>query len=338
MARKQRPSHLDDPPAVSSSTEEEEVETFSDDEDEDEQEEEGGGGQEEVEEEEGEQSSSEEEEEEEEEEEAEAAKIESLPSTPPVKPHHPSSSGPMEPESTPVKATQARSTRSSTIKNKKRPNSETETTLSKSKSKRVKKKDADPEPKSQGGGGEEKKLFQRLWSDDNEIELLKGMLDYRAIHDSDPATDAAAFYEFVKESLHVEVTKAQLVDKMRRLRKKYRNNAGRAKKGKEPPFSKLHDRKTYELSNKIWGCADGVSVSVSVSGRCLNGMLSFNKDVMVLDETLIKRGLELIGEQKRLELEERWKRVELAELQMYVTRAELIRDQASWILEAYKGH
>ena len=182
MARKQRPSHLHDPPAVSSPTEEEEEETLSDDE-EGEQE---GVGKPEEDEEEGEQSSSEEE--------AEAAKIESLP----VKPH--SETKPMEPES-------RRSTRSSTMK-KKRPNSETETTPSK----RVKKKD----PKSQGGGGgggggEEKKLFQRLWSDDNEIELLKGMLDYRVhykfvkkcsltIHDSDPAVDAAAFYEFVKKS------------------------------------------------------------------------------------------------------------------------------------------
>nr|POE97272.1 putative transcription factor [Quercus suber] len=184
----------------------------------------------------------------------------------------------MEPESTPVKATHARSTRSSIMK-KKHPNSERDATPSK----RVKKKDPDPEPKSQGGA-EEKKLFQRLWSDDNEIELLKGMLDYRAIHDSDPAANGAAFYEFVKKSLHVEVTKAQLVDKMKRLRKKYSNNAGRGKK-----------------------------------------------------ERLIKKGLELIGQQKRLELEERWKRVELAELQMYVTQAELIRDQASLILEAYKG-
>ena len=110
---------------------------------------------------------------------------------------------------------------------KKRPNSETKTTPPK----RVKKKEPDSEPKSQGGSyGEEKKLFQRLWSDDNEIELLKGMLDYRVryefvkkcsltIHNSDPATDAAAVYEFVKKSLHVEVTKARPVDKMKRLRK-----------------------------------------------------------------------------------------------------------------------
>ena len=63
----------------------------------------------------------------------------------------------MEPELTPVKATQARSTRSSPMK-KKCPSSETETTLSKW----VKKKDLDLEPKSQGGGGgdgEEKNLF-----------------------------------------------------------------------------------------------------------------------------------------------------------------------------------
>ena len=160
------------------------------------------------------------------------------------------------------------------------------------------------------------------------------MLDYRAIHDSDPAADASAFYEFVKKSLHVEVTKAQLVDKMKRLRKKYRNNAGRGKKGKDPTFSKPHERNTYELSKKIWGC----SAADGVSWRCLNGMLSFNKNNVVLEESLIKKGLELIGQQKRLELEERWKRVELATLQVYVTQTELVRDQASLILEAFKGH
>ena len=90
-----------------------------------------------------------------------------------------------------------------------------------------------------------------MWSDDNEIELLKGMLDYRAIHDSDPVTDAAAFYEFVKKSLQMELTKAQLVDKMKMLRKKYRNNARRGKKGKDPTFSKPHEQKTYKLLKKI---------------------------------------------------------------------------------------
>ena len=77
------------------------------------------------------------------------------------------------------------------------------------------------------------------------------MLDYRAIHDSDPAADVAAFYKFVKTSPHMEVTKAQLVDKMKMLRKKYCNNARQGKKGKDPTFSKPHEQKTYELLKKI---------------------------------------------------------------------------------------
>ena len=81
-----------------------------------------------------------------------AGKIEFLPSTPLVKPHSSSSRSetkPMEPESTPVKATQARS---STMKEKKkRPNSETETTPSK----RVKKED--PEEKVVKLGKEKKR-------------------------------------------------------------------------------------------------------------------------------------------------------------------------------------
>ena len=71
--------------------------------------------------------------------------------------------------------------------------------------------------------GKRRSFFQRLWSDDNEIELLEGMVNYRAINDANPAKDVAAY---VKKSLHMEVMKAQLVDKMKRLRKKYCSMAG----------------------------------------------------------------------------------------------------------------
>ena len=71
--------------------------------------------------------------------------------------------------------------------------------------------------------GKRRSFFQRLWSDDNEIELLEGMVNYRAINSANPAEDVAAF---VKKSPHVEVTKAQLLDKMKRLRKKYCSMAG----------------------------------------------------------------------------------------------------------------
>ena len=50
---------------------------------------------------------------------------------------------------------------------------------------------------------------------------------------------------------------------------------------------------------------------------------------------MIKRGLELIDKEKRVQLEERWKMVEL---EMFLILTKLIRDQASLMLEAYKDH
>lgn len=281
----------------------------------------------------------------------------------------------------------------------KRPSAETD---SKDSSKRAKKKapelSADdvvlPDDTKKSTAGDEKKLFQRLWSEDDEIEILKGMLEYAAKRGTDPTTDAAAFHEFVKKSLHVDVSKTQVVDKIRRLKKKYMNNAERAKKGKDPTFSKPHEQKGFELSKKIWGntedpnevepvveaaksngkspkkksnqkgntsrslkeellvaspVAKNVAEKMEIDGnqgsgpgsgswRCLKGMVRFDKSLgMVgLEESVIKRGLDLIGEDKIADLEERWREVELAELEFFVKRSELVRDQARLIRDAYK--
>ncbi|WMV26968.1 hypothetical protein MTR67_020353 [Solanum verrucosum] len=109
-----------------------------------------------------------------------------------------------------------------------------------------------------------RQLFQRLWSEDDEIAILKGMTDYRSKKKADPVADLSAFHEFIKKSLHVDVSKAQLQDKIRRLKKKYENNAGKEKKGKERTFSKPHEQKAYELSQKVWGKEKTDKVPVEV--------------------------------------------------------------------------
>ncbi|KAK1426442.1 hypothetical protein QVD17_15114 [Tagetes erecta] len=102
-----------------------------------------------------------------------------------------------------------------------------------------------------------KQLFQRLWSEDDEIAILKGMIDYRTEKNGEnPIVDMGAFHEFIKKSLHVDVSRGQLVDKVRRLKKKYCNNAEKEKYGKERSFSKSHEQKGYELSKLIWGCSN----------------------------------------------------------------------------------
>ncbi|CAK9320964.1 unnamed protein product [Citrullus colocynthis] len=235
---------------------------------------------------------------------------------------------------------------------------------------------------------ESKKLFQRLWSEDDEIAILNGMIDYSARKGADPALDMNAFHDFIKKSLHVDVTKAQLVDKIRRLKKKYRNNADRGKKGADPTFSKPHEQKGFELSKKIWGGegifrtpvveqpkpnANGtpkknqrgntsktlaslkaellpspdaskeddkmkIDDSEAPSG-CMDGFVAFERSLgaVGLPESFLKPGLELIGQSKRTELEEEWKKLHLAELELFLKRTELIRDQTKLILDAYKS-
>ncbi|KAK9168337.1 hypothetical protein Syun_000477 [Stephania yunnanensis] len=107
--------------------------------------------------------------------------------------------------------------------------------------------------KKQGSQGEDqKKLFQRVWSEEDEIVILKGMLSFMK-RDLNPTTNLDAFLDSIKGSLQADVNKAQLHSKLQRLKQKYTNQGNRAKNGKDPNFTKPNDLKVYQLSKKIWG-------------------------------------------------------------------------------------
>ncbi|CAM8902002.1 unnamed protein product [Rhodiola kirilowii] len=99
-----------------------------------------------------------------------------------------------------------------------------------------------------------RKLFQRLWTDEDEIELLQGFLEYMtqrgiSYHNHH---DLGLFYEQIKSKLQLDFNKNQLVEKLRRLKRKYRNVLNRTSAGKEISFKSPHDQATYEISRKIW--------------------------------------------------------------------------------------
>ncbi|KAG2316523.1 hypothetical protein Bca4012_067391 [Brassica carinata] len=99
-----------------------------------------------------------------------------------------------------------------------------------------------------------RRLFQRLWTDEDEIELLRGFLDYVTCHrgTSSHPPDTAPFYEQIKSKLQLEFNKNQLVEKLRRLKKKYRNVMSKIGSGKEVFFKSPHDQATFDISRKIW--------------------------------------------------------------------------------------
>ncbi|CAF2370725.1 BnaA01g33360D [Brassica napus] len=142
-----------------------------------------------------------------------------------------------------------------------------------------------------------RRLFQRLWTDEDEIELLRGFLDYVTTHrgGSNPP-DTAPFYEMIKSKLQLEFNKNQLVEKLRRLKKKYRNVMSKFGSGKEVLFKSPHDQSTFEISRKIWnrtGKIIGFEMDFEVNGNSP----SSNPSAAVEIES--ENGVEKRGSRKR---------------------------------------
>ncbi|CAL0302535.1 unnamed protein product [Lupinus luteus] len=103
-----------------------------------------------------------------------------------------------------------------------------------------------------------KPRFQRFWSFDDEIIILKGMVDFISKIGSDPFKSFNDFHSFIKKSLQVEASAIQLKEKIRKLKLKFK------KKVETPSFSNPHDSELFELSKKIWGNAEGGNSNASL--------------------------------------------------------------------------
>ncbi|KAK7246648.1 hypothetical protein RIF29_41518 [Crotalaria pallida] len=115
--------------------------------------------------------------------------------------------------------------------------------------------------------------FQRIFSEEDDIAILKGMVEFQSNTGADPFKHVVAFCNFVKKSLSVEPTSNQLKQKIIRLKRKFEVNVGKGKNGKAPSFFKLHDREAFELSKKVWGnAANGVEKARS-NGKAAKGAL-----------------------------------------------------------------
>lgn len=115
-----------------------------------------------------------------------------------------------------------------------------------------------------------RKLFQRLWTDEDEMELLQGFLDYTTQRGSSHHNDTAQFYDQIKSKLQLDFNKNQLVEKIRRLKKKYRNVVSKMSSGKEFVFKTAHDQATFEISRKIWNNVAPIAGDIAIDDDEIN--------------------------------------------------------------------
>lgn len=287
-----------------------------------------------------------------------------------------------------AKPMEGQSTPQSKRQNLKRPRSEL-TVAADDDAKTPSKKLSNATSRASQSTGEEssKKLpFQRVWSEEDEVTLLKGMIEYWEKRGVDPSTNIISFHEFIKDRLRLDAVPGQLTNKIRSLKKRFKNNEAKAKNGKD---CKPSLQQAFDLSVKLWGSEHGIMKETSNPKASANGttskkkkkksaedasspmVISLSPQRMVKDEDnkaivkaenwnsdatqvslcedqlscflngrvddrFLRSGLGLISDSKREELEERWKKLNLAELQVLSEKALMIHEQINLILDAYK--
>uniref|UniRef100_A0A0E0D166 Glabrous enhancer-binding protein-like DBD domain-containing protein n=1 Tax=Oryza meridionalis TaxID=40149 RepID=A0A0E0D166_9ORYZ len=107
-----------------------------------------------------------------------------------------------------------------------------------------------------GGGGERRPLFQRLWTEEDEIVILRAFAEFTAQRGTAFAShqyDTDPFYEDMRRRLQLDFSKSQLVEKLRRLKRKYRNCVDRLRAtGQSFSFRSPHEQAIFEIARGIW--------------------------------------------------------------------------------------
>ncbi|KAM1799616.1 hypothetical protein ACFX12_033532 [Malus domestica] len=127
-----------------------------------------------------------------------------------------------------------------------------------------------------------KRRGKRVWCKDDELELLRGFLDYYGTRQTKitrtTAKETSSLYEEIKPRLTLECNKTKMVEKLRRLKRKYHNVVKKTNEinssGKEFRFKNAHDNAVFELSHMIW--------NVENRNNCV--VESHNNNVMVKRE------------------------------------------------------
>ncbi|KAD6795574.1 hypothetical protein E3N88_06470 [Mikania micrantha] len=154
---------------------------------------------------------------------------------------------------------------------------------------------------------------------DDETVILKRAIGFKA-----EKNDIGEFYEFVKISLHINVTRAQLTDKIQRLKKKYLRSKKNNSKKNDHIDGMDNDRQKSKIEVE------------KKNNDCLFIQYSALNDSKMFTEEIVKAGLELTDDSKRAELEEKRKALDEQELMLYMKRLEFLKNQALVALEGIR--
>ncbi|CAI8603370.1 unnamed protein product [Vicia faba] len=97
--------------------------------------------------------------------------------------------------------------------------------------------------------------YQRIWTKQDEIELLKGYLDYIKQQGRTTTTlqsHVASFYDQLMPKFSADFNRNRIVEKLRRLKRKHKMVLDKCK-DVQVSFKSSHEQAIFDISSKIWG-------------------------------------------------------------------------------------
>lgn len=178
-------------------------------------------------------------------------------------------------------------------------------------------------------------LFKRLFSEEDEIALLKGILKYAAENGVSYNADLSKFYDFIKKSIHFDVTKLQLKDKINKMKQKYKNNEGRILSDEVGS----HEKNVLFLSKQIWGEETTEKPENHLTTPVLKNVGDFfvKNYVDSMSSLVVEYGLDMVSGETRKALEKECNKVLIAELEVFLKRKELISKLTKLVLKKLKS-
>lgn len=212
-------------------------------------------------------------------------------------------------------------------------------------------------------------LYGQIFTDDDVIVLLQGMIDFKSMHGDKNMTD---FYFFIKDKLYTQFTKIQITEKFRRLRKKFVGNFKKTTENGCPrDFSNPHDSIVFELSNKLWG-NDGcdkkpiveinektrkrrrVELESKKEDRKQKGTIedkvdidmelkyplvypSFNQNIGFIAPEMLEKNWTLKGSTNSRHSEAKWEKLMIKEVELYCEKLDLMKEMIGSVLRSLKG-
>ncbi|TMX05679.1 hypothetical protein EJD97_011046 [Solanum chilense] len=105
-----------------------------------------------------------------------------------------------------------------------------------------------PKPKRMMNLKSKPPLFSKVWSNEDEISLLKGIIKFKEQTACEITQCMEEFRAFILPSLTLQPTRVQLREKIRRLKKKYVNNLATGNSSN----TDVHQLELFQLCHIIW--------------------------------------------------------------------------------------